>query len=157
MGSSTSERLNLAHTHSRKKMTNAKAKKCLVTKRFLKNHAKTKRKSCQQNYMSVVAKNYCFATKHSGFVARQNLFKTFPFSENASFNFCTYIAEQVFSCQEKKLYFYQKIRIFWQKTSKKKCLKIFKSFHCLNLAILGQYPIDVGLQRDMPTYPSLIF
>ena len=23
----------------------------------------------------------CFAMKHSGFVARQNLFKTFPFSE----------------------------------------------------------------------------
>ena len=32
-----------------------------------------------------------------------------------------------------------------------------KLFHCLNLAILRQYPKDVVPRRDMPPYPSLIF
>ena len=34
-----------------------------------------------KNKMSVVGKNFGFATEHSAFVARQNLFKTFLFSE----------------------------------------------------------------------------
>ena len=60
-----------------------------------------------------------------------------------------------FSCQEKKINLYQKIRIFRLKTNKK-CLKFFKSLPCLNLAIIGQYPKEV-LRRDLPPYPSLIF
>ena len=82
-----------------------------VAKQFLKNHAKTIKisyqettcplsrlifallqnipvllqdRTCSEHFlflMSVVAINFCFAAKHSGFVAIQNLFKSFPFSE----------------------------------------------------------------------------
>ena len=57
----------------------------------------------------------------------------------------------------KKNYILIKKFEFFDQKQAKKCLKIFKSFHCLNLAILGQYPKDVVLRRDMPPYPSMIF
>ena len=52
--------------------------------------------------------------------------------------------------------FIKKFEFFKQKRAKKKNLKILKLFHCLNLAIVGQYPKDVILCRDMPPCASLI-
>ena len=56
-------------------------KKCIVTRNFLKNHTKAIKISCLETNLSVVMKHFCFAAEHYGFVARRNLFKTFPFSE----------------------------------------------------------------------------
>ena len=59
--------------------------------------------------------------------------------------------------KRKEMIFLLKNSNFWTKNEQKKCLEIFKSFHCLDLAILGQYPKDVVLRRDMPPHPNLIF
>ena len=55
--------------------------KWLLAKHFLENHAKTRKNTLSRDNISVVVKNFSFATKYSNFVARQSLFKTFPFSE----------------------------------------------------------------------------